>query len=368
MALHLFILLLALLPYFKVQQIIPITLINKFPSYDIIALMNAFTILNLLDLDLKEHDYLSLSCVSGRSGLSRVITNPKINRPGLALSGFFDDFSEASIQVFGHGEILYTKLLEEKNNYKTFEKLFSFQLPCIIFCEGATPSDYLKELSETNAIPILKTDLNSSDFSRRLYALLDEVFAKTETIHGVLVEVFGIGVLITGDSGIGKSETALELVERGHRLISDDAVKLKNISDTMLIGSGANPEFAHNMEIRGIGIIDLRNIYGVGAIREKKEVQLVTRLELWDPNKNYDRIGGAESETFLGVTIPKVVIPVRPGRYIPILIETAARNERLKKLGYHSSKEFDRNISNWLEVETARRTYFGVDNEDQYGN
>ncbi len=330
--------------------------------------MSDFTVLNLLDIDLKEHNYLSLSCVSGRSGLSRAITKPKINRPGLALSGFFDDFAISSIQVFGHGEIAYTKLLENKNNYKTIEKLFSYQLPCIIFCEGSTPSEHLMELSETNAIPILKTDLDSSDFSRRLYTILDEVFAKTETIHGVLIEVFGIGVLITGGSGIGKSETALELVERGHRLISDDTVKLKNIADTTLIGSGANPEFAHNMEIRGIGIIDLRNIYGVGAIREKKQVQLEIHLETWDPEKNYDRIGGSEKSTYLGSTIPKVTIPVKPGRYIPILVETASRNERLKKLGYHSSKEFDRNISNWLEVETARRTYFGADNEDQYGN
>lgn len=328
--------------------------------------MRDFTVLNLLDLDLKEHNFLSLSCVSGRSGLSRVITEPKINRPGLALSGFFDDFSGSSIQLFGHGEIGYTKLLEEKNNYSTIEKLFSYQLPCIIFCEGMMPSSHLIELSETTAIPILKTTLDSSDFSRRLYTLLDEVFAKTETIHGVLVEVFGIGVLITGDSGIGKSETALELIERGHRLISDDVVKLKNIAETMLIGSGENPSFAHNMEIRGIGIIDLRNIYGVGAIRDKKHVQLLVHLETWDSQKTYDRIESSLNETLLGITIPKVVIPVRPGRNIPILIETAARNERLKKLGYHSAKDFDRTISNWIEVETARRAYFGADNEDQY--
>lgn len=330
--------------------------------------MDDFTILNLLDWDLKEHDFLSLNCVSGRSGLSRAITKPKINRPGLALSGFFVDFASASIQLFGHGEIVYTKLLEEKNNYETIEKLFSYQLPCIIFCDNGMPSEHLMELSETNAIPILRTPLDSAIFSRRLYTVFDEVFAKTETIHGVLVEVFGIGVLITGESGIGKSETALELVERGHRLISDDAVKIKNVSDTSLFGYGANPEFAHNMEIRGIGIIDLRNIYGVGAIREKKQIQLVIHLENWDQSKNYDRIGESEHETILGITVPKVVIPVKPGRYIPILVETAARNERLKKLGYHSSKEFDRNISNWLETETARRTYFGADNEDQYDN
>ena len=330
--------------------------------------MSDFTVLNLLDLDIEEHNFLTLSCVSGRSGLSRIITEPKITRPGLPLSGFFEDFSYTSIQLLGHSEYSYLRLLEEKNEYSTIDKLFSYQLPCIIFCEGVKPSDHIIELSDSRAIPLLVTDLDSADFSRRLYTLLDEVFAKTATIHGVLVEVFGIGVLITGDSGIGKSETALELIERGHRLISDDAVKLKNIAETTLIGSGENPEFAHNMEIRGIGIIDLRNIYGVGAIRDKKQIQLIVHLESWDKDKIYDRIESSLTETLLGITIPKVVIPVRPGRNIPILVETAARNERLKKLGYHSAKVFDKNISNWIEAETARRTYFGADNEDPYAN
>lgn len=329
--------------------------------------MSNFTVLNLLDLDIAEHNFLSLECVSGRSGLSRAITEPKITRPGLALSGFFEDFSSASIQLFGHGEVSYTKLLEERNDYKTIEELFSYQLPCIIFCEGAMPSDHLKELSEKNAIPLLKTHLDSADFSRRLYTLLDEVFAKTETIHGVLVEVFGIGVLITGDSGIGKSETALELIERGHRLISDDAVKIKNIAETTLMGSGENPQFAHNMEIRGLGIIDLRNIYGVGAIRDKKQIQLVVHLENWDKDKSYDRLESTLTETILGITIPKVVMPVTPGKNMSIWIETAARNERLKKLGYHSARDFDASISNWIEAETARQTYFGAEIEDPYG-
>lgn len=330
--------------------------------------MSDFTVLNLLDLDIEEHNFLTLNCVAGRSGLSRIITEPKITRPGLALSGYFEDFSYTSIQLIGHSEYSYIKRLEEKNDYSTIDKLFSYQLPCIIFCEGVRPSDHIIELSDSRAIPLLVSERDSSDFSRRLYTLLDEVFAKTATIHGVLVEVFGIGVLITGESGIGKSETALELIERGHRLISDDAVKLKNIAETTLIGSGENPEFAHNMEIRGIGIIDLRNIYGVGAIRDKKQVQLIVHLESWDKDKTYDRIESSLTETLLGITVPKVVIPVMPGRNIPILVETAARNERLKKLGYHSAKVFDKNISNWIEAETARRTYFGADNEDPYGN
>ena len=234
-------------------------------------------------------------------------------------------------------------------------------MPCIIFIGDYKPSDHFKELAEKNATAILATPLESSSFSRRLYSMLDEVFAETMTIHGVLVEVFVIGVLITGHSGVGKSETALDLIERGHRLISDDTVKLRNISDNYLIGSGENPMLAHHMEIRGIGIINLTNLFGVGAIREKKQVQLSVCLEEWNSSKEYDRIGDSITDTFLGITIPKIVIPVRPGRNIPMLIETAARNERLKKLGYYSSKEFDQNVLKWLESEAARKMYFSSD-------
>ena len=323
--------------------------------------MREFTVLDLLDLDLREHNHLQLKCIAGRSGLSRTIKNSKISRPGLALTGYFEDFSGSSIQLIGRAEQSYIEMLEKKNEYENIERIFSYEPPCIVFIGGYKPSEHFVELAEKNATAILSTPLESSDFSRRLYSQLDEVFAATMTIHGVLVEVYGIGVLITGDSGVGKSETALELIERGHRLISDDTVKLKNISDSFLIGSGENPMLAHHMEIRGLGIINLTNLFGVGAIREKKQVELSVFLETWDSGKQYDRIGDTLTDTFLGITVPKIVIPVRPGRNVPILIETAARNERLKKLGYYSSKEFDQNVLKWLESEAARRMYFTDD-------
>ena len=323
--------------------------------------MSEFTVLDLLDFDLKEHNLLQLTCIAGRSGLSRVIENSKISRPGLALTGYFTGFSGSSIQLIGRGEEAYIDELESRNEYGNIDKLFSYHMPCIIFIGDYKPSDHFKELAEKNATAILATPLESSSFSRRLYSMLDEVFAETMTIHGVLVEVFGIGVLITGHSGVGKSETALELIERGHRLISDDTVKLRNISDNYLIGSGENPMLAHHMEIRGIGIINLTNLFGVGAIREKKQVQLSVCLEEWNSQKEYDRIGDSITDTFLGITIPKIVIPVMPGRNIPMLIETAARNERLKKLGYYSAKEFDQNVLKWLESEAARKMYFSSD-------
>ncbi|PKL12786.1 MAG: HPr kinase/phosphorylase [Spirochaetae bacterium HGW-Spirochaetae-8] len=326
--------------------------------------MVEFSILDLLDLDLKEHNHLQLKCIAGRSGLSRKLTTTKISRPGLPLSGFFDEFSHESIQVFGRGEQQYVKKLEDLQTLETVERLFSYPIPTCVFCDGGLPSKQVIDIAERSGCSILQTALGSADFSRGLYQMLDEIFADTITIHGVLVEVYGIGVLITGDSGVGKSETALELIERGHRLISDDTVKLRNISDTYLIGSGENPLLAHHMEIRGLGILNLANLFGVGSIRDKKQVQLLVRLEEWDSNKNYERVGEELTETLLGITVPKLEIPVKPGRNVPIIIETAARNERLKKLGYYSAKEFDQSVLKWLESESARNLYYS--NEETF--
>lgn len=325
--------------------------------------MPEFTILDLLDLDLKEHNHLGLTCIAGRTGLSRKITTSKISRPGLPLCGFFEEFSNNSIQVFGKGEQAYLEKLEHEHTFTNIERFFQYDIPCCVFCDGADPSPRFTALAEETGTTILKTELISSDFSRRLYQTLDEVFAPTQTIHGVLVEVYGIGVLITGESGVGKSETALELIERGHRLISDDTVRLRNISDNFIIGMGENPLLAHHMEIRGLGILNLANLFGVGAIRDRKQVQLSVKLEPWDAKKDYDRVGeGALVDHYLGIAIPMVLIPVKPGRNIPVIIETAARNERLKKLGYYSAKEFDQSVLKWLESESAR-TRYDIDEE-----
>ncbi|MFA5448335.1 MAG: HPr(Ser) kinase/phosphatase [Sphaerochaeta sp.] len=320
--------------------------------------MKSFTVLDLMDLDLKEQNHLGLSCIGGRSGLSKVITSSKISRPGLPLAGFFEQFSAFAIQVFGRGEQAYIAKQETEGDFGSITRFFDSDLPCCIFSDGGKPSAKIIELSNETATPLLVTDLASSDFTRRLIQSLDEVFAPTQTIHAVFVEVYGIGVLITGESGVGKSETALELVERGHRLISDDTVKLRSISDNYLIGMGQNPLLAHHMEIRGLGIINLASIYGVGSIRERKQVQLAIHLEQWDAEKHYDRIGDQNlADTYLGIAVPKVIIPVKPGRNIPIIIETAARNERLKKMGYYSAKQFDQSVLRWLESEAVRRSY-----------
>ncbi len=327
--------------------------------------MSAFTVLDLLDLDLKEHNSLNLKCLGGRPGLVRSIQEPEINRPGLTLSGFFEEFAYQRIQLFGRGETAYLEKLEAEGTMDAVRTIFSYPIPCCVFSNSSTPGDNFMAIAEEAGCPILQTDLPSGEFALRLMRALNDIFAPKQTIHGVLIEVFGIGVLIRGASGVGKSETALELIERGHRLITDDSVELKRINGNLLMGRAQNETLGHHMEIRGLGIINVSHLFGVGAIRDKKQVQLIVELEEWDPEKLYDRLGSGDlSREILKVKIPTLQIPVKPGRNIPIIIETAAMNERLKKMGYFSAKEFNQNVLKWLESENARKLYFN--NKDTF--
>ncbi|MDR1625644.1 MAG: HPr(Ser) kinase/phosphatase [Spirochaetia bacterium] len=320
--------------------------------------MNTFTVLDLLNLDLKEHDALDLRCIAGRPGLVRPIEIPDVNRPGLALSGFFDNFAFQRIQLFGRGEYAYLEKLFAEHSFASVERFFQNEMPCVIFSHSLLPREEFIKICTASGCPLLQTSLTTTDFSARIMRALSNVFAPKETIHGVLVEVFGVGVLITGDSGVGKSEAALELITHGHRLIADDRVEIRCVSGNILLGSGANRVIGHHMEIRGQGIINITHLHGVSAIRDKMEIQLVVHLENWDTSKNYDRLGDLDVTTeILGVKIPFLKIPVKPGRNIPILIETAAKNERLKEMGYFSAKEFNQNVLKWLESENARTIY-----------
>ncbi|MFW5814564.1 MAG: HPr(Ser) kinase/phosphatase [Spirochaetota bacterium] len=321
--------------------------------------MKAFTVLDLLSMDLKEHNALELRCIGGRPGLTREIHLPDLNRPGLALSGFYDKFGFDRIQIFGRGETSYLNKLEAEGKTDTVEQLFERDIPCAVFTHSLEPTEDFRRIAEGSGCPILQTDLPSSEFSSRLIRALSNVFAPHETIHGVLAEVFGIGVLILGDSGVGKSEAALELIERGHRLVADDAVDIRCVAGNILLGAGANQALGHHMEIRGLGIINVTHLFGVGAIRDSKQIQMIVELELWDSNKQYDRIGAEErTRDILGVQVPYLQVPVKPGRNVPIIIETAAMNERLKKMGYFSAKEFNQSVLKWLESEHARNAYF----------
>jgi HPr kinase/phosphorylase len=320
--------------------------------------MEKFIVLDLLKLDLKEHDALNLRCIAGRPGLTREITVPEIDRPGLALTGFFDKFAYRRVQVFGRGESAYLQKLEREGDYKNIDKMFKYSFPCAIFTYGLEPIQSFMDHASEHQCPILQTDLSSSEFSTRLIRVLSDIFAPQITIHGVLVEVYGIGVLIKGDSGVGKSETALALIERSHRLVADDVVQIRCVSGNFLLGKGASTITSHHMEIRGLGIINVAHLFGVGAIRDEKRVQMVVELEDWDSSKVYDRIGSVENKIdILGVMVPYLVIPIKPGRNIAIIIETAAMNERLKRMGFHPQREFNKNVMNWLERQRAETTY-----------
>lgn len=320
--------------------------------------MEQFTVLDLLDLDLKEHNDLGLKCLGARQGLLRPITVPDLNRPGLSLSGFFDNFGFQRIQIFGRGEHAYLEKLAAEKNVATIEEFFRRDIPCCVFTHGLSPTESFAELADEANTPVLQTDLETSEFVMRLIRALGNVFAAKQTIHGTLIEVFGIGVLILGDSGVGKSEAALELIERGHRLVADDAVEIRRVAGNILLGQGVNPALGHHMEIRGLGIINITHLFGVGSIRDNKQIQLICQLEVWDSKKAYDRIG-AEERTWeiLGVATPYLEIPVKPGRNIPIIIETATMNERLKKMGYYSAREFNQTVMRWLDSENARKAY-----------
>lgn len=319
--------------------------------------MNKFTVLDLLQLDLKENEALKLKCLEGRPGLVREIKVPEINRPGLELSGFYENFAFQRIQIFGRGEHAYLKKLEEEEKIDSLETLFSCEIPCCIFSCGLNPTTAFSSLAGKSGCSVLQTDLESSEFTTRLIRVLSNVFAPKSSFHGVLVEVFGIGILIQGASGVGKSEAALALVERGHRLVADDVVEIRRVSGNILMGKGAGVS-SHHMEIRGLGIINITHLFGVGAIRDTKQIQIVVQLEEWDSSKAYDRIGAEENTIeILGARIPFLLLPVKPGRNISILIETAAMNERLKKMGYYSAKEFNRNVRRWLESEGIRKSF-----------
>jgi HPr kinase/phosphorylase len=319
-----------------------------------------FTVLDLIDIDLKEHNSLNLHCIGGRKGLSREINIPDLNRPGLALSGFFESFAYQRIQLFGRGEVSYLNKLLAEEKADTIAQFFTYTIPCCIFTHSLIPNKTFFEAAEAAQCPILQTDLGTADFSARLMRILSNIFAPQQSIHGVLVEVYGLGILILGDSGVGKSETALELIERGHRLVADDVVEMRCVNGNILMGSGANKIIGHHMEIRGLGIINITHLFGVRAIRDRKQIQLVVKLEEWDSQKMYDRLGTDENfAEFLGVSIPKLEIPVKPGRNVPIIIETAAMNERLKKMGYNSAREFNQNILKWIESDAARSVYYG---------
>jgi HPr kinase/phosphorylase len=270
----------------------------------------------------------------------KVLISPSdLSRPGLELAGFFDYYDSTRIVVLGRSELAFLMEMEMRRRSEILDALFSRKAPAVLITRGMEPLPELVSAAERYQVPLLRTNGVTSNAVARLVSFLNIELAPRVTRHGVLVEVYGEGILITGDSGVGKSETAIELVKRGHRLIADDAVELKRASDKTLVGS-APQNIRHFIELRGVGIINARRIFGMGAVKQTEKVDMIIQLENWDSTKVYDRMGMAnEYGDILGVEIPLITIPVKPGRNLAVIIEVAAMNNRQKKLGYNATQE-----------------------------
>lgn len=272
------------------------------------------------------------------------ITTSDISRPGIELTGYFDYYPSERIQLFGQTESAYSRSMTANNRYKVMLELCREDTPTLLISRNIQPSKELLKAASEHNVPVIGSELPTTRLSSMITEYLDERLAPRESIHGVLVDVYGIGILLTGHSGIGKSETALELVKRGHRLIADDRVDVYQRDEKTIVGE-APKILNHLLEIRGIGIIDVMNLFGAGAVRSESEIQLIINLENWSADKNYDRIGTLEDKrTFFDVDVPQITVPVKVGRNISIIIEVAAMNYRAKKMGYDATKKFEDNL------------------------
>ncbi len=285
--------------------------------------------------------HLGLDLIAGSGGLTRRINKAEVHRPGLSLTGYLKGFVGARILVIGKQEIEFLRELEPKVRTERLQAILTSSTPAVIVARGFVPPKELVSLCEKNKIPLFRATSTATNLLSRITFLLLEEFCPSITLHGTLVEVFGVGVLIQGESSVGKSEAALGLIERGHRLISDDVVRVKKKEGSYLVGSG--PELTrHLMEIRGIGIINVAHLYGAVCVRPDKGIDIVVKLEEWDDQHFYDRVGLDEKFIdILGVSVPYHVLPVKPGRDVVLLLETIALNHRLKDMGYNSAKEFN---------------------------
>ena len=273
------------------------------------------------------------------------ITQPDINRPALQMAGYFEHYEATRLQIIGFVEYSYMQSMEEKTQDDIYDKLLSYPIPAIIFCRELIPDEKFKQVAIKKGVPLLMTKKATSAFTAEIIRWLNVKLAPCITVHGVLVDVYGEGLLITGESGIGKSEAALELIKRGHRLVTDDVVEIRKVSDETLIGT-APPVTKHFIELRGIGIVDVKTLFGVSSVKETQNIDLVIKLEDWDKDKEYDRLGLEEEYIeYLGNKVVCHSLPVRPGRNLAIICEAAAVNHRQKKMGYNAAQEFVKRIN-----------------------
>ena len=290
-----------------------------------------------------------LELISGEEGVFRPITTSDISRPGMEMAGYFTYYPANRVQLLGKTELTFFEQLNEEDKEDRMERLCTYDTPAIIISRSITVPLQLLEASQKNGVPVMRSNLTTTRLSSLLTNYLESELAPMTAMHGVLIDIYGIGVLITGQSGVGKSETALDLVRRGHRLIADDSVEIRQEHDGMLVGRA--PELIrHLLEIRGVGIINVMTLFGAGAVRNFKRIALIVNLELWDQKKTYDRLGlDEETMKIFDTDVPKITIPVRPGRNLAVIIEVAAMNFRLKRMGINAAQEFSERLSDVIE-------------------
>lgn len=283
---------------------------------------------------------------------SIMLVHPDVNRPALQLTGFFDHFDQDRVQIIGYVEHAFLETMTPERRREVYEKLIASKIPCLLYSRGMTPDESVLELCSHYGVPCMVSEKKTSDLMAEVIRWLNVKLAPCISVHGVLVDVYGEGVLITGESGIGKSEAALELIKRGHRLVTDDVVEIRRVSEDTLVGSA--PDITkHFIELRGIGIVDVKSLFGASSVRDTQNIDLVIRLEDWDKDKEYDRLGLEEEYTeYLGNKVVCHNIPIRPGRNLAIICESAAVNHRQKKMGYNAAQELYKRVQKSL---AARR-------------
>ncbi len=293
---------------------------------------------------------LPLELLSGHAGLERIITSPHIQKTGLALAGFAEYLQPGRVLVFGESEVRYLESQDATLRDTALTAAFSHDIPCVLITGGWKPPEELLSASERYRVPVLRTATATPLAIAKLSAALDDMLAVRQVIHGVLIDILGLGVLIVGESGIGKSECALDLVVRGHRLVADDTVEVRRRAESIVIG--ACPELTrHHMEVRGLGVINIRDLFGVASTRTSKRVELVVQLERWDPAREYDRLGLDDLfYDLLGMNIPLLRMPVAPGRSLAILVEVAARNQLLRTRGRHAARDLAARLDQTLKT------------------
>ncbi len=310
-------------------------------------------------------DSLSLHDIGGGAGLDRVIANADISSPGLALAGYIDRFVAERLQVLGETEITYLASLAAGERERILGSFFSFEMPAVIVTKNQEPPGGLREAAAAAGVPLLRTRLKTAEFYRRIKPVLEGEFAETTTLHGSLADVFGVGLFFTGQSGIGKSECVLDLVERGHRLVADDLVITTRRGNDVLIGKGHELQ-RHHMEIRGVGLIDIPSIFGIRAVRQQKRIEVVVRLEEWDQNAVVDRTGlDIQTTTILGVEIPLITVPLNPGKNITVIAEVIALNHLLRYSGINPAEVFNQRLIGRMRQAAAGnvREYLQEDDE-----